>query len=169
MGLFGRKKKEEKPERITFESPHGTFYYIAHPAVNEFGYEGYIDWKASGRTDPSIPVYIDMDSSETTQAGLCYARLEELFADQDRVEDEITQIIADHFMRMPDMIADGNNLQMLMDNMELYWLGVFRNGDTQYSYDAYGIYASDISLTIHADGSKEIEYMYDYEKHTDKL
>ena len=169
MGLFGRKKKEQKPERIKFESPHGTFYYINNPNVNEFGYEGETQWQESGRVDPSITVYIDTDSPESTQAGLCYARLEEIFADQERVDDEITERIADHFLSMPNMIAGGYNKQMITDELELCWLGVFRNGDTQFSYDSAGLYASDISVTIHADGSKEIEYMYEYEKRVDKM
>ena len=51
MGLFGRKKKEpEKPKekRITFDSPLGKFYYINNPPTDEYGYEGYIIWTASG-------------------------------------------------------------------------------------------------------------------------
>jgi hypothetical protein len=58
---------------------------------------------------------------------------------------------------------------MITDELELCWLGVFRNGDTQFSYDSAGLYASDISVTIHADGSKEIEYIYEYEKRVDKM
>ena len=109
------------------------------------------------------------DSPDTTQAGLCYSRLEALFADQNRVEDENTDIIADHFTRMPDMVKTGYSRNTCSDDMTLIWLGVFRNGDTQFSYDSAGIYADDICLTVHADGSKEIEYISDYEKHVDKL
>ena len=172
MGLFGKKKKEPEkaqPEKIMFDSPLGTFTYINNPGANEFGYEGETQWQSSGRTDPSITVYIDTDSPESTQAGLCYARLEEIFADQERVDDEITERIADHFLSMPNMIAGGYNKQMITDELELCWLGVFRNGDTQFSYDSAGLYASDISVTIHADGSKEIEYIYEYEKRVDKM
>lgn len=172
MGLFGRKKKEpEKPkeERITFDSPLGKFYYINNPPTDEYGYEGYIIWTASGTSEEETSVYIDADSPDTTQAGLCYSRLEALVADQDRIEDEMTDIIAGHFMRKPDMIARGYMNNMVADGMTLIWLGVFRNGDTQFSYDAAGIYADDICLTVHADGSKEIEYIYEYEKRVDKM
>lgn len=172
MGLFGRKKKEpEKPkeERITFDSPLGKFYYINNPPTDEYGYEGYIIWTASGTSEEETSVYIDADSPDTTQAGLCYSRLEALVADQERVDDEITERIADHFLSMPNMIAGGYNKQMITDGMTLIWLGVFRNGDTQFSYDAAGIYADDICLTVHADGSKEIEYIYEYEKRVDKM
>lgn len=172
MGLFGRKKKEpEKPkeERITFDSPLGKFYYINNPPTDEYGYEGYIIWTASGTSEEETSVYIDADSPDTTQAGLCYSRLEALVADQDRIEDEITERIADHFLSMPNMIAGGYNKQMITDELELCWLGVFRNGDTQFSYDSAGLYASDITVTVHADGSKEIEYIYEYEKRVDKM
>ena len=174
MGLFSRKKKEEKPEKaqpekIKFDSPLGTFTYINNPGANEFGYEGETQWQPSERTDPSITVYIDTDSPESTQAGLCYARLEEIFADQERVDDEITERIADYFLAKPDMISQGSNKRSIMDELELSWLGVFRNGDTQFSYDSSVLYASDISVTIHADGSKEIEYIYEYEKRVDKM
>lgn len=67
------------------------------------------------------------------------------------------------------MIARGYMNNMVADGMTLIWLGVFRNGDTQFSYDAAGIYADDICLTVHADGSKEIEYIYEYEKRVDKM
>lgn len=174
MGLFSRKKKEEKPEKvqpekIMFDSPLGTFTYINNPGANEFGYEGYIQWYAGSVEDDITSAYIDTDSPESTQAGLCYARLEGLFADRDRVEAEMTERIADYFLRTPDMIAGGYNKQMITDELELCWLGVFRNGDTQFSYDSAGLYASDISVTIHADGSKEIEYIYEYEKRVDKM
>ena len=176
MGLFSRKKKEEKPEKaqpekIKFDSPLGTFTYINNPGANEFGYEGYIQWYAGSVEDEITTAYIDTDSPESTQAGLCYARLEGLFADRDRVEAEMTERIADYFLRAPDMIASGYNKQMITDDSQLFWLGVFRNGDTQFSYDTAGVYANDITVTIHADGSREIEYRsnIDYEMHTDKM
>ncbi|WP_155984111.1 hypothetical protein [Ruminococcus sp. FC2018] len=172
MGLFGKKKKEPEKaqqEKLMLNSPLGTFTYINNPNVNEFGYEGYIDWYDGGIESEITTAYIDTDSPDITRAELCYARLEELFADKDRVENEITERIADHFLRSPDMIASGYNKQMIMDDMQLIWLGVFRNGDVQFSFDDVGIYASDISVTIHADGSREIEYIYEYEKHIDKM
>ena len=174
MGLFGRKKKEEKPEKaqpekLMLDSPLGTFTYINNPGANEFGYEGYIQWYAGSVEDEITTAYIDTDSPESTQAGLCYARLEGLFADRDRVEAEMTERIADHFLSMPDMIVSGYNKQMITDDMELFWLGVFRNGDTQFSYDAAGVYANDITVTIHADGSRKIEYRYESEMHVDTM
>ena len=171
MGLFGKKKKEPEKaqEKLMLDSPLGTFTYINNPGVNEFGYEGETRWEQSGRSDPIITVYLDTDSPESTQAGLCYAKLEGLFADRDRVEAEMTERIADHFLSMPDMIVSGYNKQMITDDMELFWLGVFRNGDTQFSYDAAGIYANDITVTIHTDGSREIEYRYESEMHVDKM
>ena len=176
MGLFGRKKKEEKPEKaqpekIKFDSPLGTFTYINNPGANEFGYEGYIQWYAGSIEDDITTAYIDTDSPESTQAGLCYARLEGLFADRDRVEAEMTERIADYFLAKPDMVSQGSSKRSIMDGLELYWLGVFRNGDTQFSYDTAGVYANDITVTIHADGSREIEYRSDIdcEMHTDKM
>lgn len=174
MGLFSRKKKEEKPEKaqpekLMLDSPLGTFTYINNPGANEFGYESETRWEQSGRSDPIITVYIDTDSPESTQAGLCYAKLEEIVADQERIDKDITERIADHFLSMPDMIASGYNKQMITDDMELFWLGVFRNGDTQFSYDAAGVYANDITVTIHADGSRKIEYRYRSEMHVDTM
>ena len=67
------------------------------------------------------------------------------------------------------MVKTGYSRNTCSDDMTLIWLGVFRNGDTQFSYDSAGIYADDICLTVHADGSKEIEYIYEYEKRVDKM
>ncbi|MBP3793852.1 MAG: hypothetical protein ILA24_07430 [Ruminococcus sp.] len=174
MGLFGRKKKEEKPEKaqpekLMLDSPLGTFTYINNPGANEFGYEGYIQWYADRIEDEITTAYIDTDSPESTQAGLCHARLEALFADRERVEAEMTERIADYFLAKPDMVSQGSSKRSIMDDTELYWLGVFRNGDTQFSYDAAGVYANDITVTIHADGSRKIEYRYRSEMHVDTM
>lgn len=176
MGLFSRKKKEEKPEKaqpekIMFDSPLGTFTYINNPGANEFGYEGYIQWYAGSIEDEITTAYIDTDSPESTQAGLCYARLEALFADRDRVEAEMTERIADHFLSMPNMVASGYNKWMIIDELELYWLGVYRNGDVKFLFDSVGVYVSDIDVTVHAGGNREIEYraIYDDGIHVDKM
>ena len=171
MGLFSKKKKEPEKaqEKLMLNSPLGTFTYINNPGANEFGYEGYIQWYAGSIEDEITTAYIDTDSPESTQAGLCYARLEGLFADRDRVEAEMTERIANYFLRAPDMIASGYNKQMITDDSQLFWLGVFRNGDTQFSYDAAGVYANDITVTIHADGSRKIDYRYESEMHVDTM
>ena len=171
MGLFSKKKKEPEKaqEKLMLNSPLGTFTYINNPGVNEFGYEGYIQWYADSIEDEITTAYIDTDSPESTQAGLCYARFEALFADRDRVEAEMTERIADYFLAKPDIIASGYNKQMITDDSQLFWLGVFRNGDTQFSYDAAGVYANDITVTIHADGSRKIEYRYESEMHVDTM
>ncbi|MBQ2580572.1 MAG: hypothetical protein II574_02960, partial [Ruminococcus sp.] len=61
--------------------------------------------------------------------------------------------------------------QMLAEDMRICCLGVFRNGDTQFSLDTCGIYADMVSVTRHADGSKDIEYisMDGHNKTVDKL
>lgn len=174
MGLFGRKKKEpEKPkeEKITFDSSLGTFYYINNPPTDEFGYECYIDLAANGTQEQEVSVYIDADTPDTTQAGRCYARLEELVADWYRVSYEISHLAAGYFMRKPGMFNANYTEQMLAEDMRICCLGVFRNGDTQFSLDTCGIYADMVSVTRHADGSKDIEYisMDGHNKTVDKL
>jgi len=53
---------------------------------------------------------------------------------------------------------------------ETQGLGIYRNGDTKFSYDdGMGLYACDINVTVHADGSRKIEYRYESEMHVDTM
>lgn len=175
MGLFSKlfskqekKSEEPKEEGIYIDDEYCRFGYFANPNSNEYGYEGNILPEDSYSDLDKLTVYLDTDGPETTEAGKCYTRFKELFADMDRVDFEVKKTVADFFLLKPEY-TDGKSTQQLIDGMQISWMGFFRNGDTQFSIDNADVYASDIDLFIKADGSKEIQYEdYDHGIHKDK-
>ena len=170
--LFSKQEKtpeESKEEKIYFDDEYCRFEYFAHPKVNEFGYEGNIMPENSESDLDELTVYIETDSPETTEAGKCYARFKDTFADMDRVDYEVKKTVADFFLFKPEYTDGKCSQQQLIDGMQIIWMGFFRNGDTQFSIDDSNLYVTDIDLFIKADGSKEIQYGdYDHHIHRDK-
>ncbi len=179
MGLFDKifsKKEREtdktKEERICFDSPYGKFNYINTPGVDEYGYEGYVEWYPKG-IEESTEAYIETDTPETTESGICFSRFEKLFSDKERIDYEMKKSAADYFLFKPDLLIGETSEEELIGDMEIIWIGVYRNGDTKFSIDACGLEADEISVTLKADGSKEIRYVAgcfnEYKEYCDKL
>ena len=167
MGLFDKlfskkETKEKKAERISFDSPHGKFYYTASPSTDEYGYEGYVDWYPNGIEDESTEAYIDTDTPETTEAGQCFARFEKLMSDKERIDYEIKKNAADYFLFKPDLLRGEFSEEDLIKQTDIIWIGLFRNGSTEFLLDAHWSEADDITVVLNADGSKEIKYVAEY-------
>ncbi len=175
MGLFSKffSKKEEKEklpkkEPFHFDSPYCRFYYMSNPDTNEFGYEG--EMKLSGDWAEYLTLYIDTDSPETLDANLCYTRLQNILSGREDINQEVKRSMTDYFLSRPELTDDSCAEQEILNGFELSWLGIFRNGEIQLSFDASGIYVSDITVRLKADGTKEIKYTDDnYEEHCDIL
>lgn len=178
MGLFSKlfSKKGSAPpppqeERKFFDSPYCRFYYTASPAVGEFGYEGTVD-RGNGTDGTELYLFVETDSPDSANAGLCYARLEAAFSDPDRIDLRVKKLVTDYFMLKPAFRNEERSLteQELIDNTDILWIGFFRNGDIQFDVEAYEFYATDIMLTIKTGGSIEIRYRdYDNTEHHDTL
>ena len=59
--------------------PYGKLYYLNNPNTDEYGYEGYVDWYPNDNDEEGLDVFIDADTPDTTEAGLCLARFEKLW------------------------------------------------------------------------------------------
>ena len=175
--LFGKKetkpKQEEakKEERITFDSPHGTFYYINNP--NEIGYECDTDWYPNRSNMDSVGAYIDTDTPETTEAKQCYAKLEALFADKERIDYEVKRLAVEHLMSKPELVWVSRSLEEQIADTNLIDISVYRNGDVTFLLDITWTEANFIIVHFKADGSKEITYetgqRETFKKHCEKL
>ncbi len=175
MGLFSKlfSKKEEKEklpkeEPFHFDSPYCRFYYMSNPNTNEFGYEG--EFKRSEDDIDELTIYLDTDSPESLDANLCYTRLQDILSGREDINEEVKRSMTDYFLSRPELTDDSCAEQELLNGFLLSWLGIFRNGEIQLSFDNSGIYADDITVRLKADGTKEIKYFDDnYEEHCDKL
>ncbi len=163
MGLFDKifaknenKTPEKQKDRITFDSPYGEFVYSAAPACNEYGYETETDWYTNGTRADKTTVYIDTDTPETTEAGICYERLERLLSDKERTDLVIKKYAADFFLSKPELLRGDHSEEELIDELEIVWIGLYRNGDTRFSFDTYWTDADDVAVVIKADGSKSV-------------
>ena len=171
MGLFSKlfskkdkdtetnteKPAEKKEERISFESPHGSWIYSASPVNNEYGYECEIYW----HEDDEVPmcVFIETESPDNTDHRLCYERFERIYADRFSAEEDAKNIISDFILSHLDLFpsADDCSKEKLNSYMDLTWLGIRRNGDIEWSFDGC-IQADYLHLLIREDGSKKLEY-----------
>lgn len=169
--LFGKKQQENTPppqdDRIYWESPFGRFLF----EKCDCGYGGEVQWYEDDGAE-KIDIYFDTDTPETLDAGSCYARLEQLLLNKLQTDIEVKQAAARYFMARPDMVDEKyptEESQML--DMEIDGIYVYRNGNTEISLEAHGVYAGEINVIYRADGSKGIRYhSYDDEQsHTDTL
>ena len=176
MGLFSKlfskkekKTEEPKEEKIFFDDEYCRFYYINNPNCEEFGYEGEIEPESSSGGTEALGIYIDTDSPETTEAAKCHAMFRETMADIDRFTFDAKKRVSDFFLLDPGYNGHQSSGQQLMDSMRIFDMEFFRNGSIILLIDfpgEHGVYASDIHLTINADGSREIDFKdYNNEKH----
>lgn len=93
------------------------------------------------------------------QPGKCYSRLEKILSDKERIDHDVKKMVADYFLFRPELIKENVSEQELVDDMELSYIGVCRNGDTEFDLcSAHNIYVEDLRFMIKADGNKEIHY-----------
>ena len=132
-----------------------------------------MEWYPKGIEEESTEAYIETDTPETTESGICFSRFEKLFSDKERIDYGMKKSAADYFLFKPDLLIGETSEEELIGDMEIIWIGVYRNGDTKFSIDACGLEADEISVTLKADGSKEIRYVAgcfnEYKEYCDKL
>lgn len=169
MGLFDKifsnkekqsEKTYEKEVQKNFDSPYGKFWYSSTPACDEYGYECEIDWNDGDAVKACV--FVETDTLETEEAGLCYERFERIFQDRQRFDYEAKNIVAEFIISHPqyffDSLYEEVDKETLIDNMKIIWLGVRRNGDIEYSMETFYVDADNTLLIVSNDGSKKIEY-----------
>ena len=174
--LFGKEKKEdeeltdrqEQAEKTVY-FPLGEFHFVdaANCDPPEFGYEGEIEWfDVPDSDDPYerlLGVYIDRDTVDSPEAGLCYKRLEEYAGDKRGFERKVKQAAAEFFLNERSDLYFGdepNNTETLAEGFELSYISIYRNGDTVVLLEQYADLSidRDVHVTFKADGSVKFEY-----------
>ena len=168
MGLFDKlfSKKEQAPQapkkdEITIDTPYGKVFYYADPNVNEFGYEGYVDWYPDGIKETDV--FIETDSPETTEATVCLARFLTLFDNREYNDECIRVKAAQYFLlRRPELLDGELTEDEIIEDSEIYNISFYRNGDTIFCLDDSWTEADDVSVILKPDGTGEISYTIGY-------
>ena len=115
---------------------------------------------STGVTDLEIEKLVRViPEFEEIRPGKCYHRLESILSDRKRIDTEIRQAIADHFLDRPELISENATRQDLMDGISISFIAVYRNGVTEFCiFDTEGIYVDDLQVNINEDGKREIHY-----------
>ena len=140
------------------DKPYGKLYYLNNPNTAEFGYEGYVDWYPNEGDEEGLDVFIDADTPDTTEAGLCLARFERFFADKERLVYELKKNVADYFLFKSEYLYEETSEEELIASIELILLGVYRDGNAEFLFVSSIIEACDVHIVLKADGSKMIKY-----------
>ena len=178
MSLFDKlfyKNKKEQPEwksheeqisqtqdGKSFVTPLGRFNYVYAPncVPPEFGYESDIQWydvpeDAEARME-YFPVgcYIDCNTPDTKDAGICLDRITRLFEDRVWVDRRVKQAVANYFAGEDGMIKAGGGQDISKDefvaDLEIVFISLHRDGTT--------IYTVTIGSDIDFDGEIHVAY-----------
>ncbi len=174
--LFGKKEKktdEKKPEPVTMTTSIATFYF--HDTdPEEIGYEGEIDWydlpedEKQRESYQPAGCYFDSDTPETTEASICYKRLEGLFEDRYETDKKVKLGVIEHYAGDGGAFArkDGKTYskEELMDDLKIRFISLYRDGRVVYSLRQNLFledHMSDIHVICEPDGS--VSYKNDKE------
>ena len=134
-------------------------------ATPDIGYYGLIEKRLPGKEEIDLDInklIPDIPELRDIQPGKYYNKLEKILSDKERRDHEIRKLVADHFLFRPELIKEKSTEQEIMDGIELSYIGVRRNGDTEFGiFFASDIYVDDLRVILKADGSKEIHYRTD--------
>lgn len=175
--LFGKEEKKVdesssvKKERPTIETSFAVLYYTGSNR-KEIGYEGEFDWYDKPQDEKELisyyPVgfYIDCDTPDTTEAGLCLERLTRLFEDRNMTDFKVKLEAAEHFAGRTDPYT-GNVVTKdeIMEDLKINFISIYRGGKTVYSLDQYCIpdYEGDVHVVFDDDGN--VSFIDDYERY----
>ena len=96
------------------------------------------------------------------QPGKCYIRLDRILSDKERTDHDIKKLVADYFLFRTELIKENSSEQEIESRLELSYIGVYRNGDTEFGiHSASNIYVDELRLVVKSNGSKEIRYRTD--------
>ena len=117
------------------------------------------------------PMFYRKYPIETLDANICYARLENMLSGREDMNYEIRKSMTDYFLSRPELVSESSTEAEIFNGFVATWLGIFRNGEIQLSFNNDGIYAGDIEVLLKADGTKEIKYdnYHNHEKQCDNL
>lgn len=136
----------------------------------DIGYYGLIEKRSLGReeeTDLDINKLVrEIPELKAIQPGRCCSRLEKLLSEKSSRDQEIRKTVADHFLFKPELIRENPAEQELMDSIEISYIGVSRNGDTEFGLFESDIYVDDLRVILKSDGSKEIHYRTEEQRGT---
>lgn len=167
-GEIGFEGEVEWEYNLTGEKTCTVFFETdSQAAAPNVGYYGLIEKKFLGREEE-----LDLDINKLVfeipqlraiKPGKCYNELEKILLDKQRRDHEIRKMVADHFLFRPGLIRENSTEQELMDSIEISYIGVSRNLDTQFGIFDSDVYVDDLRVILKADGSKEIRYSNDGE------
>lgn len=191
MSLFEKlfhKNKSDQPERKnyteqnaqvqdskSFETPLGKFNYVYAPncVPPEFGYESDIQWydvpeDAEARME-YFPVgcYIDCNTPDTKDAGICLDRLTRLFEDRIWTDRRVKQAVADHFAGENGMIKAGGGQDISKDefvaDLEIVFISLHRDGTTFYTVTIGSDIDFDGEIHVAYDDKDQVTFQTDEE------
>ncbi|MBR1701646.1 MAG: hypothetical protein IJ716_06785 [Lachnospiraceae bacterium] len=148
-----RPQKQTPKQCIYFDTPYCRFLFVDS---GDIGYEGEIEWNLNLAGEKRITAFFETDASAAAprkqlraiQPGKCYSRLEKILSDKERIDHDVKKLVADYFLFRPELIKENASEQELVDDMELSYIGVCRNGDTEFDlYSARNIYVEDLRCT----------------------
>ena len=148
-----RPQKQTPKQCIYFDTPYCRFLFVDR---GDIGYEGEIEWNLNLAGEKRITAFFETDASAAAprkqlraiQPGKCYSRLEKILSDKERIDHDVKKLVADYFLFRPELIKENASEQELVDDMELSYIGVCRNGDTEFDlYSARNIYVEDLRCT----------------------
>ncbi|MBQ8960073.1 MAG: hypothetical protein IJ071_02515 [Ruminococcus sp.] len=150
--MFRKKPVPPADDRKYYESPFGKFIFVDK---GDHGYECDVKWPGNDE----LTVYFDTDGLETDQPGECLARLSRYLSDKKRTDSDVKRRIAGYFMGKSALISEDASEEALIEKMELFHIGSYRNGEVRSSIDTVsGIYADDIMLVCKSGGGREIRW-----------
>ena len=86
-----------------------------------------------------IGCYIDCNTTDTMEAGICLDRLTRLFEDRVWTDRRVKQAAADHFAGENGMIKDRDGMDIskeeFVEQLEVTFISLYRDGSTVFSVD----------------------------------
>ncbi len=160
--------KNQTNDRPRIETPFAVFVYTGSNE-DEVGYEADINWydipEDVNERINYYPVgcYIDCNTPETTDASLCLERLTRLFEDRYNIDRKVKLETARHFSGENGLIKTNSgekiSIQELIDELEIRFISVYRDGRISYSMEHYSLdieYGSDVHITFDKDGNSTV-------------
>lgn len=163
MGIMIREIIRIKTEKIIkgdllyFNSPFGKFW---QSASDDFGFECDIDWNDENRKKTTV--YVESDKAGMMQVEYCYKKFKRLYKNKRKLDDKARQIMAEYFIEHPQYLLENNkdiNKFGLFISSEIYWVGIYRNGDVSYAIRSREVNADNIKIITKKSGRKEIQFL----------
>lgn len=157
-----------EPQRPRIETAFTTFI-LTGPNPNEVGYEADLDWYEIPEDENErlnyypVGCYIDCDTPETTDASRCLERLTRLYEDRYNTDYKVKLAVAEYYADENGLIktSEGKMIskQDLIDELEIRFISVYRDGRRAYSLKQYSLdieYDSEVHIVFDKDNNYSI-------------